>query len=53
MFFLKKVGGALWVYIWNQGGGGPKILGTTDIEGMAPSESYLTRWQRYNLQKRR
>jgi hypothetical protein len=25
--FLTKVGGALWVCIWNQGGGGPKMFG--------------------------
>jgi hypothetical protein len=35
--FLRKVG-ALWVCIWNQGGGGPKSLGTTSL-------TQLTYWK--------
>jgi hypothetical protein len=30
--FFKKGRGALWVCIWNQGGGGPKKFGTTGVE---------------------
>jgi hypothetical protein len=42
LWFLKKVGGALWVCIWNQGGGGPKILGTTDLRVPQLVEKILT-----------
>jgi hypothetical protein len=36
MFFFKKGRGALWVCIWNQGGGGLKSLGTTVLEKVPP-----------------